>query len=253
MHDDREGVPMVSDSLDPGGPGGTRLVVLASTPSLRRRLCSRLVSAGFLVVADDPGDEARGLVEELHPDMVIVECREFGGPAFDVTTSLIAACSGTTTTPLWMALVDGDPLFGAAAWAAGFDEVLSLPHDPHHILGRIEAMLARRHRRGRVHLGDVTVDLDGHEVWRGQHRISLTTTEFRLLVALLRHRQQVLSKRQLLNLVWGFDDYDTNVVEVHVCALRRKLEAVGPRLVHTVRGAGYVARQGAPTTSTLTP
>ena len=63
----------------------------------------------------------------------------------------------------------------------------------------------------------------------------------------------MLSKRQLLELVWGFDAYDTNVVEVQICALRRKLEVWGERFIHTVRGVGYVARQGAPTTSTSTP
>ena len=72
--------------------------------------------------------------------------------------------------------------------------------------------------------------------------VELTAIEFSLLVALGRHRGAVLSKTQLLTLVWGFDHHDVNLVEVHVSALRRKLEAAGPRIVHTVRGVGYVLR-----------
>jgi DNA-binding response OmpR family regulator len=69
--------------------------------------------------------------------------------------------------------------------------------------------------------------------------LGLTATELRLLAFLVRHRGQALSKDQLLTQVWGYDAYDHNLVEVHVSALRRKLEADGPRLIHTVRGIGY--------------
>jgi DNA-binding response OmpR family regulator len=72
--------------------------------------------------------------------------------------------------------------------------------------------------------------------------IDLTRTEFDLLVQLGRHPDRVLSKTQLLASVWGFDSYDVNVVEVHISALRRKLEEHGPRIIHTVRGAGYRLR-----------
>ncbi len=72
--------------------------------------------------------------------------------------------------------------------------------------------------------------------------IPLTRTEFELLTVLARHPGRVFSKTQLLSLVWGFDGYDRNLVEVHVSALRRKLEAHGGRLIHTERGEGYVLR-----------
>ena len=73
---------------------------------------------------------------------------------------------------------------------------------------------------------------------------SLTPTEFQLLLVLVRNADVVVSKRRLLSEVWGFDEFDVNVVEVHVSALRRKLEVVGPRLVETVRSHGYVIRAG---------
>ena len=74
---------------------------------------------------------------------------------------------------------------------------------------------------------------------RGGQELALTSTELRLLAYLVRHRGQALSKDQLLTQVWGYDAYDHNLVEVHVSALRRKLEGHGPRLIHTVRGIGY--------------
>lgn len=89
---------------------------------------------------------------------------------------------------------------------------------------------------------DVRVDEVGHLVYRGDDELELTVTEFNLLAMFMRNAGRVLSKRQLLAAVWGFDDYDVNLVEVHVSALRRKLEVHGPRIVQTVRGIGYVLR-----------
>ncbi|HET9770609.1 MAG TPA: winged helix-turn-helix domain-containing protein, partial [Acidimicrobiia bacterium] len=83
---------------------------------------------------------------------------------------------------------------------------------------------------------------DAHSVVRAERTIDLTHREFALLVEMCRHPGMVLSKLQLLTNVWGFEQYDLNVVEVHVSALRRKLEEHGPRVIHTVRNAGYVFR-----------
>ena len=83
-------------------------------------------------------------------------------------------------------------------------------------------------------------------MFRGESELDLTVTEFNLLAMFLRNAGRVLSKRQLLASVWGFDDYDVNLVEVHVSALRKKLEQYGPRVVQTVRGIGYVLRETTP-------
>lgn len=92
---------------------------------------------------------------------------------------------------------------------------------------------------------DLTLDWSAHAVTRGRVEIRLTRTEFRLLDMFLRHPRQVLTARQLLADVWGRDAVESNQVAVFVGALRRKLEEHGePRLIHTVRGAGYVLREG---------
>lgn len=91
-------------------------------------------------------------------------------------------------------------------------------------------------------VGDLVIDRAAHVARRAGAALTLTATEFRLLATFVTNTGIVLSKRRLLELVWGFDDYDVNLVEVHVSALRRKLEAHGGRIVHTVRGVGYVLR-----------
>jgi len=221
---------------------------------MRRRLCSRLAAAGHLVLADDADGDAATVVGDLRPDVVVFDWSGRRDTGLEGVLGAVPGGAADGQEPSWVALVSGDALTGASAWAAGFDDVVTPPHDVQEIAARVDAVLARRSRRSRLGFGDVTIDLDDHEVWRGEHRLSLTATEFRLLVTLLRHPNHVLSKRQLLELVWGFDDYDANVVEVQISALRRKLEVWGPRVIHTVRGVGYVARQGqgAPSTSTST-
>jgi len=94
----------------------------------------------------------------------------------------------------------------------------------------------------RAHVAMLVIDEDAHIVLVAADEVELTPTEFRLLSVLARNRGQVLSKRQLLEEVWGYDAYDENLVEVHISSLRKKLEGHAPRVLHTVRGVGYVLR-----------
>jgi two-component system response regulator MprA len=132
---------------------------------------------------------------------------------------------------------------------AGADDCLGRPFAFEELLARVRAVLRRRRReRGDqlLRLADLVVDRLSLEVSRGGRRIHLTRREFELLLAFMRRPRQVLRREELLARVWGYDfTTDTNVVEVYVLYLRRKLEAGGePRLLHTVRGAGYVLRDG---------
>ena len=116
------------------------------------------------------------------------------------------------------------------------------------LIARIRAIL-RRHRLSqsrRLRVGDLQLDRETREVWRADHPIDLTPREFELLAALMAHPRQVLTREQILKAVWGFDfEPSSNSLDVYVMYLRRKTEAGGePRLVHTVRGVGYVLRQG---------
>ena len=129
---------------------------------------------------------------------------------------------------------------------SGADDYLVKPFERQELLARIRAMLRRRPPRGSAALrvGDLSLNTDTHEVTRGERDVELTQREFELLEYLMRNERIVISRQRLLDEVWGYDPFSTtNTIEVFVSNLRRKLEADGePRLLHTIRGAGYVLR-----------
>ena len=138
-----------------------------------------------------------------------------------------------------------------AGLTAGGDDYVTKPFSLEELVARLRGLLRRagmtaaRQGSGLV-VGDLVLDEDSHEVRRGDDLIELTATEFELLRFLMRNPQRVLSKAQILDRVWNYDfGGQSNVVELYISYLRKKIDAGRPPMIHTVRGAGYVLKPAA--------
>jgi DNA-binding response OmpR family regulator len=182
---------------------------------------------------------AEKLLPQVQPHLVVIDGEGEGVG----DRAVVDRIRMVTNVPLVVLSASAQLEDRLAGLRAGADEVLAKPFPLSELICRINVLLRRNgHRPGMVALGDLLVDEGAHTVERRGLAVELTAIEFALLLAFCRNCGLVLSKNQLLTIVWGYDHYNLNLVEVHVSALRRKLEAAGPRIVHTVRGAGYALR-----------
>ena len=190
------------------------------------------------------GDGVKAL-EEAHaflPDLVILD---LGLPRLD-GIEVAKQLRERDDTPILMLTARDAVEARVEGLDAGADDYLVKPFERQELLARLRALLRRRPPRGAAQLvvGDLMLNPDTHEVTRGDRAVDLTQREFELLEYLMRNERIVVSRQRLLDEVWGYDPFSvTNTIEVFVSNLRRKLEAGGePRLLHTIRGAGYVLR-----------
>lgn len=218
-----------------------RVLVVEDDSPIRSALDVALRAEGYEVRAEPDGTAIGAVSEKFRPDLAILDVHLPAGPnGFDIARLLRGS---SDLALLFLTAADGldDRLAG---FDAGGDDYLVKPFSMAELLARAQALLRRAGRLASAvwQIGDLVIDDGARVAMRAGAKIELTRTEYALLSMLVQHPGQVLSRAQLLAQVWGFDAFDSNLVEVHMSALRRKLEAHGPRLIHTVRGMGYALR-----------
>lgn len=222
-----------------------KILIIDDDPKLLRMLQRTLVYENLDVLTASNGLEALPVVLAEKPDLIIVDWMmpKMNGISF------IQQLRDEGDRTMILMLTARDAIeYRVEGLECGADDYLVKPFAPAELVARVHAMLRRAETRPQdeqLIYADVSLDPSTREVLRGNTMLSLTVTEFNLLDMFLRHPRQVLERQQILHTVWGYDfGGDDNVLEVYIGYLRKKLEQDGgSRLVHTVRGVGYVLRE----------
>lgn len=214
---------------------------------MREALDRALQLEGYDVLTANDGARALELHADLGPDLLLLDVSM---PNVDGLSVCRAVRSKGDDTPILMLTARHEVNDRVAGLDAGADDYLVKPFALEELLARIRARLRSSENEasgsGTLTLGDLVMDIDGRQAHRGGRHLSLSRTEFDLLEVLVRNAGAVLGRDVLYERVWGGElDTDSKTLDVYVGYVRKKLEADdAPRLVHTVRGLGYVAREG---------
>ena len=221
-----------------------RILIVDDDPAITNVLRRGLAYEGYAVEAAASGTEALDRLREATPDAVILDVMLPGLDGFEVLRRIRAT---DRQMPILMLTAKDTSADQVAGLEHGADDYVVKPFQFEVLLARIRALLRRREAESPevLRFADLTLDTGARRAQRGAREIDLTSTEYDLLRQLLEHPRRVLAKEFLMDRVWGYDfGGNANVVEVYVRQLRQKLESGGePRLIHTLRGAGYVLRE----------
>jgi two-component system OmpR family response regulator len=220
-----------------------RLLVVDDEATILELLSGSLRLAGFEVMTASSGAEAVRAAASGRPDLVLLDVMMPDGDGFE---ALRRIRSGGAEVPVIFLTARDEVPDRVTGFAEGADDYVTKPFSLDELLGRIRAVLKRTRPDApgsRLRVADLELDEDAHEVRRAGAPVELTPTEYRLLRFLMVNAGRVVSKGQILNQVWEYGpDRDGGVVEPAVSYLRRKVDQGQPRLIHTVRGFGYVLR-----------
>ncbi|MCA2190022.1 response regulator transcription factor [Nonomuraea cavernae] len=214
-------------------------MVVDDEPSIRDLLSASLRFSGFEVLTAADGYEAVEVAERTSPDLVVLDVMLPDLDGFEVARRI--------TAPV-LFLTARDATEDKIAGLGVGDDYVTKPFSLEEVQARIRAVLRRTRGEStpvsRLKVADLELDEDSREVWRAGRSVRLSPTEYKLLHYFMSNAGRVLSKAQILDHVWNYDfGGDAGVVESYVSYLRRKVDDVEPRLIHTLRSVGYVLRE----------
>jgi two-component system OmpR family response regulator len=222
-----------------------RALVVDDEPMLRELLTVALRHESWDVRAADDGASAIRMAREWRPDVAVLDVMLPDLTGLQVLARLREEAERLPVLFLTAKDAVEDRIAGLTA---GGDDYVTKPFSIEEVVVRLTGLLRRAgvpaaDPEGMIAVGDLRLDEDSHEVFRGDEEIALTSTEFELLRYLMRNPRRVLSKAQILDRVWDYDfGGQSNVVELYISYLRKKIDAGRAPMIHTVRGAGYVIK-----------
>ncbi len=228
------------------GESGAKVLVVDDEPNITDLVGTALRYVGFDVAVASSGRGALAKATEFHPDLIVLDIMLPDLDGFEVTRRLRS--EGTKVPVVFLTARDdtGDKVTGLTM---GGDDYVTKPFSLEELVARVRAVLRRTSgahddaTSGVLRFADLELDEETYEVTRAGVPVVLTATEFNLLRYLMMNPRRVLSKAQILDHVWAYDfGGEGNVVETYISYLRKKVDNVEPRLIHTVRGVGYVLR-----------
>lgn len=219
-----------------------RILVVDDDPAIAEMIGIILTGEDYQPVFAADGRAAIDAFRAERPELVLLDLMLPGMSGLEVCRTI----RGESGVPIIMLTAKGEPGDVVQGLESGADDYVVKPFNPKELVARIRARLRppTPESTERISIGDLVIDVAGHEVRRGDEKISLTPLEFQLLLALAVKPQQVFTREMLLEQVWGYHyKADTRLVNVHVQRLRAKVEhdPDNPRIVTTVRGVGYRA------------
>ena len=220
-----------------------RILVVDDDPEIVSFVRRGLAYEGYKVDTAADGSEALAKAREKEPDLVILDIMMPGIDGLEVSKRLRQG----SNVPILMLTAKGTVADKVTGLESGADDYLVKPFAFDELLARVRALLRRHQPREEetLRFSDLSLNTATREVRRGNDPIELTAQEFDLLELFIRHPRQVLKRDLIYERVWGYDfEGESNVIEVYIRYLRSKLEVRDkPRLIHTVRGVGYVMKE----------
>ncbi|WP_069650175.1 response regulator transcription factor [Caloranaerobacter ferrireducens] len=223
-----------------------RILVVDDEEHIIELIRFNLETNGYYVIAANDGNEALKKVKEEKPDLVILDLMLPSIDGIEIC-KILRKDKETEKLPIIMLTAKSEEIDMILGLEIGADDYITKPFSVRELLARIKAVLRRTQQRQErrenvIKIGDITIDVEKHEVTKKGKKIDLTLKEFELLRILSEKRGNVLTRNYLLDEIWGYDYFgDTRTVDVHIRHLRRKIEDddKNPQYIQTIRGIGY--------------
>jgi two-component system OmpR family response regulator len=221
-----------------------RVLVVDDEENVAFLISSALRLSGYETLVATTGIQAVEDVGRFAPHVIVLDVML---PDIDGFEVLRRIRSGGSQAPVLFVTARGATTDRVRGLTSGGDDYIVKPFELEELVARVQVAVRRSgvgERSSRLAVGDLSMDLDSHRVWRGEVEAHLTATEFTLLRVLMANAGRVVTREQILDSVWQYDfNGESSIIESFIRNLRKKVDATEPKLIHTVRGVGYTVRE----------